>query len=398
MTLANHHDTSENDTANTAPVEQSGRFEASSSWHERASDVGLAVGLYALAVAVALAISALLVLVADGSPTEVFRAMWSGAFGSARAFGNTLNAAAPLGVVALGAAVANRAGLFNIGQEGQLSIGAGFAVWAAISFPGPGTVKLIAALIAGTIGGALWASIAGVAKYRFSVNEVISTLLLNFVAFQALIYALDRTFLLKPELEGALPPQSGNVPPDARLPTLERLIGVPSHTGIVLMLALTLLTGFVLVRTVWGGRVDLLGMNPALARRAGVSEAFTGSFTLAIAGGAAGLAGAVMLTGVVFRVDPGFSNNVGWTGLLVGLVARNRPLAIPFVAIGFGAIQAGGNLLAATGVPRATVDVVGALVVLASVVPPLVLDARARQRSTAAAIRSERTETLGAPA
>lgn len=352
--------------------------------------LALAIALYAVAVLVALVLSALLVLVADGSPSEVFRAMWEGAFGSRDAFANTLESAAPFGIVAIGAVVANRAGLFNIGQEGQLSVGAAFAIWAGIGFPGPGPVKLLAALVAGFIGGALWASVASAAKYRFSVNEVIATLLLNFVAFEAVNYALDREYLLKPVFDAALPPQSGSLGLDARLPSIDPFTGIPAHSGILLMLAAVALVGLVFARTTWGRRIDLLGRSPLLARRAGVRPWLTGSIALGIAGGAAGLAGAVMLTGVVFRVDPGFSNNVGWTGLLIALVARDRPLVVAPVALAFGAIEAGGNLLAATGVPRSTVDVVQALVVLATVLPPVVLELRARRQAEAAAFRAER--------
>jgi simple sugar transport system permease protein len=154
---------------------------------------------------------------------------------------------------------------------------------------------------------------------------------------------------------------------------------------------------FVFARTAWGRKVDLLGRSPLLARRAGVRPALTGSVTLAIAGGTAGLAGAVILTGSVFRVDPGFSNNVGWTGLLVALVARDRPIVVAPVALAFGGIKAGGNLLAATGVPRSIADVVQALVVLATVIPPVVLELRARRFATAAAVKAERVATASAP-
>jgi ABC-type uncharacterized transport system permease subunit len=352
------------------------------------------LGLYVVAVVGALLVSSLLVVVAGGSPAEVFSAMWDGAFGSSTSLANTLEAAAVFGLVATGAVVANRAGLFNIGQEGQLSIGAGFAVWAAISFPGPGPVRLVAALVAGFVGGALWASVASVAKFRFSVNEVIATLLLNFVAFEALNYALSREYLLKPVFEAALPPQSGSVAESARLPSIESFTGIPAHAGVIGMVVAAVATWFVFARTPWGRRIDLLGRNRLMALRIGVRPWVTGAVALGIAGGAAGLAGAVMLTGVVYRVDPGFSNNVGWTGLLVALVARDRPLAVVPVAVAFGAIQAGGNLLAATGVPRSTVDVVQALVVLATVVPPVVLERRSRRRAASAVVDAERAATV----
>ena len=339
-------------------------------------------GLYVLCLAFMLFLASLLVLLADARPADVAEAMWNGSFGSSAALSNTFDNAAPLLAVAIGAAVANRSGLFNIGQEGQLTIGVGFAVYLAIEIPGPGSARILYALVGGMIGGGLWAGVAALLRFRFSVNEVISTLLLNFVAFQALTYALDRTFLLKPgDLVGALPPQSANLPRDARLPTLDALIGVPTHIGIVIGICLALVAAVVVARTRWGRRVELSGANPLLARRVGIDRARTGAAALVLAGATAGLAGAFMLTGVVYRVDPGFSNNVGWNGLLVALVARDKPLVAVPVAIAFGAIHAGGNLLASTGVPRFLVDVVQAAVILGAILPPAILDFVDRWRS-----------------
>lgn len=342
----------------------------------------IVVGLYVACLGATLFLASLLVLLADASPAEVARAMWDGSLGSTDATANTLENAAPLLAVAVGASLANRSGLFNIGQEGQLTIGVGLAVYMALEIPGPGPMRMAYALIGGLAGGAMWAGIAALLRFRFSVNEVISTLLLNFVAFQALTYALDRTFLLKPDdLVGALPPQSGNLPDEARLPTLESLIGIPAHIGIVVAVAVATVAAVFVARTRGGRRLELLGSNPLLARRVGVSQVRSGSIALMVAGAGAGLAGAFMLTGVVYRVDPGFSNNVGWNGLLVALVARDRPLVAVPVAIAFGGVQAGGNLLASTGVPRFLVDVVQAAVVLGAILPPAILDHLERRRA-----------------
>lgn len=356
------------------------------------SRLGVAL-LYVGCITAMIFAASLLILTADASPADVGRAMLDGSFGSRDALANTLNSMAPLLVVAAGAAVASRAGLFNIGQEGQLSIGVGFAIWFAIDAPGPPWFRLAAALVGGVLGGALWAGIAAVMRYRFSVNEVIATLLLNFVAFQGLTYALDRTFLLKPDdLVGALPPQSANLPTEVRLPTLEAVFGVPAHLGIVLAVMIAISASVFINRTPAGRRLEFLGSNPLLARRIGVRASRTGSLALMAAGGGAGLAGALMLTGVVYRVDPGFSNNVGWNGLLVALVARDRPMAAIPVALLFGSIQSGGNLLASTGVPRFLVDVVQAAVVLGAILPPVILAALERRRERRSSPAADRAE------
>jgi simple sugar transport system permease protein len=125
----------------------------------------------------------------------------------------------------------------------------------------------------------------------------------------------------------------------------------------------------------------MLGLNATTARVVGVRAAIVGGSALLASGATAGLAGGVMLTGTVFRVQAGFSNNVGWDGLLVGLVARRSPLVAIPVALFFGALRSGGGFLAATGVPRLLVDIVQALLVLAIVLPSVLLDARQRRLS-----------------
>ncbi|HEX4982313.1 MAG TPA: hypothetical protein VFV63_11465 [Ilumatobacteraceae bacterium] len=338
------------------------------------------LALYAVSIALALVASAVLIAITGGPWQKVLSALLDGSFRNAGRWGGTLGEAAPLLLVALGAIVSTRAGLVNIGQEGQVAVGAALATWVATR--NSGAVALIAALIGGVVGGALWAGVAALLRYWRKVPEVITTLLLVFVASQGTGYLLTRTFLLlDPD-----PNKPNRVQTSAQLDSSTRIGQIrvfgnefPWSVPVVVLLAVAV--GVVLHRTVWGFRLSVLGRNPRTAQRTGVSVVRSGATALAVGGAAAGLAGAAMLAGGAanYRYTPGFANNVGWEGLLVALVARNRPLVCIPVALLFASLRTGAGFLAATGVERSIVDVVRALLVLALLVPPAVAAIRRRR-------------------
>lgn len=349
-------------------------------------DLVTIVMLYVVCIVVALAASAVLIALTGGPWRSVLTALLDGSIRRPGRWGQTLTEAAPLLIVALGAIIASRSGLVNIGQEGQLLVGA--AATAFVATRGSGPLTLVVALCAGVLAGAVWAAIAAALKYGRKVPEVITTLLLVFVAAQATTYMLTRQFLLL-DTDPNRPNRvqtSAQLDPDTRLPFLQ-IFGNKFPVSVVLALALAAAVALVLNRTVWGFKIRMVGQNARTAQRAGVSAVLVGSLALAIGGGLAGLAGGLMLTGGLanYRYTPGFSSNVGWEGLLVALVARNRPLlAIP-IALIFGALRTGSGFLAATGVGREIVDVVRALLVLALLVPPAVMFLRDRRRAMASA-------------
>jgi simple sugar transport system permease protein len=363
------------------------------------------LGLYAVSIAAALVASAVLIAVTGGPWRTVLSALLDGSFRSAGRWGGTLSEAVPLLLVALGAIVSTRAGLVNIGQEGQVAIGAALATWVATRNSGP--VALIAVLIGGFVGGALWAGLAALLRYWRKVPEVISTLLLVFIASQLTGYLLTRTFLLlDPD-----PNKPNRVQTSAQLDASTRIgqirvFGNEFPWSVPVAVLLAVAVGVVLHRTVWGFRLSVLGKNPRTAQRTGVSVVRSGAVALAIGGAMAGLAGAAMLAGGAanYRYTPGFANNVGWEGLLVALVARNRPLVCIPVALLFASLRTGAGFLAATGVERSIVDVVRSLLVLALLVPPAVAVIRRRRAAVeepAAAQSSEATAPAalgGAPA
>lgn len=333
------------------------------------------IALYVACMLAALAIaSVVIVLATDADPFDVFHAMYEGSLSRPDAIGLTLDRATPILIVALGGIIASRAAMINIGLEGQLIVGGLVGAVVALKLGLPVGANLPLTLVASAIGGALWAGIASLLRFWRNVDVVISTLLLNFVAIEVLSFALNKSYLLQETRENVqLLPQSD------RLPSAHQLtrIGSPPDfnvtSGIFIALILAGILTFALARTRWGFRLKMLGMNPSAARAAGVSMAAVGGGALVLSGAFAGLAGGVIFTGMAFRVQPGYSSNMGGDGLLVALIARRNVAATIPVAFFFGAMRAGGGFLASTGVPRYLVDVVQPLLVLAALLPPALL-------------------------
>jgi simple sugar transport system permease protein len=342
-------------------------------------------GLYAVSIAVAFVLSGLLVQLTGHSASSAFSAMFQGSLQDGTSLAQTVDEAVPLLVVALGAIICSRAGIFNIGQEGQLIFGAMIGAAVGLKAPGPGWVVMLLTLASSAVGGAFWAGIAALLKYWRRVDVVISTLLLTFCAFQLVSFAVTNPALLREtKVGGAITaPESNMLPDAARLPRIGTPPDFNLSLGFFLSIALAVLVVFMLKRTRWGFRLRMLGLNPSVAHRAGVSSWRMGSTALLLGGAFAGLAGGILLSGQVFRIQAGFSNNVGFQGLLVALVARDNGLVAILVAFFFGALRSGGGFLATTGVPRYLVDVVQGLLVLAAVFPPAFQMLRRRRAAQA---------------
>lgn len=345
--------------------------------------------LYAGSAVGALALSAVLIQATGGDSFAVFNALIEGSLTGNSRWGLTLGAAAPMLLVALGTIISARAGLVNIGQEGQLLVGTAVAVYFAFRIDGPGPLNLLVILFFGAVGGAAWAGFAGVLRFRRGVPEVLSTLLLVTVASQLIAYALGREWLLlAAEAVDSRNNVSEQLAEDNRLPNLA-LFNNDVPFAAFLAVALALVVAFVLARTVWGFRLRMLGRSPQAAQRAGVSQANFGMRAMLISGAFAGLAGAVMFAGGGFQFSnfkfvPGFSGSIGWTGLLVALVAREKALPAIFVAFVFAVLRTGSSFVASTGVEARVTDVVEGLLVLALLIPPAVMFIRDRRRARAA--------------
>jgi len=346
------------------------------------------VGLYVICITGALVIAAVLVAATGGSWTAVFSAIFNGSVRNHGRIGLTLAVSAPILMVALGTIVSGRAGLVNIGQEGQLVMGSSFAAFAASRLAGPGPYVLIVSLLIGIVGGAIWAGIAGVLRYWRNVPEVLTTLLLGSVAANLMGLALrHQSLLLAPaEGRGNRNQVSKPLPADTRIPRVT-WFGNEFPISVFLAIGLAIILSIVLTRTVVGFRLRMLGRNPGTAMRAGVAERKYGLCAMLISGGFAGLAGGIMLAGGDFgnyQLVANFGAGIGFAGLLAALVARQRVLVAIFVSFIFGALRTGSGFLRATGVSGRITDVVQGLLVLSLLLPPAVLYIRERRRALAA--------------
>ncbi|HLE38040.1 MAG TPA: ABC transporter permease [Acidimicrobiia bacterium] len=342
--------------------------------------------LYVLSVFGALAISAVLVAMTGNSWPGVFKVLFDGAFLAPGRWGNTLTIAMPMLLVAVGTTVAVRAGLFNIGQEGQLLMGAMLMAVVGTKIEGPGVLLLLGGLALGSVAGGAYAGISAVMRYRRGVPEVISTLLLVFIALQVTGFAVTTDWFLR-DTDPTRPQRAQNsaaLGPDTHLPVI-RVFGNELSLGVVIAVVIAVAVAYLLARTIWGFRFRVLGHNARIAQKIGIAATRNGTLALFISGALAGLAGAVMLASgsSSYRFTPGFSTNIGWQGLLVALVARSRPLVCIPMAIVFAALRTGAGFLASTGVDRKIVDVTQALLVLALLIPPAVVFLRNRRRAIA---------------
>jgi ABC-type uncharacterized transport system permease subunit len=353
--------------------------------------VGEWFALYALSVIAALVLSAILVEATGGDWRPVGNALLDGSLRRPGRWGETLGTAAPILLVAAGTIVSGKAGLINIGQEGQLFVGAAFATYFGFLIGGPAPFNLVVILIFGVIGGALWAGVAALLKFWRNVPEVLSTLLLVAVGGQLVAYGLSQSWLLLAPLadRGNRNQVSSQLPKDNRLPRLE-IFGNEIPLAVFISIALAVVVSLVLARTVWGFRLRMLGRNPRVAQRSGVSQTRYGATALMLSGGFAGLAGAAMLAGGGFafgnyQLVPGFATNIGWTGLLVALVAREKALVAIPVAFVFAGLRTGSSFVGSTGVEGRITDVIQGFLVLALLLPPAVMFLRDRRRARAAA-------------
>ena len=347
--------------------------------------------LYSLSVVAALVLSAILVEATGGDWRPVVSALLDGSLRRPGRWGETLGTAAPMLLVATGTIVSGKAGLINIGQEGQLFVGAAFATYFGFLIGGPGPLNLIVIVLFGAVGGALWAGVAAVLKFWRDVPEVLSTLLLVAVGGQLVAYGLSQSWLLLAPLgdRGNRNQVSSQLAKDNRLPRLD-VFGNEVPVAVVMSVVLAVLVSLMLARTVWGFRLRMLGRNPRVAQRSGVAQTRYGATALMLSGAFAGLAGAVMLAGGGFafgnyQLVPGFATNIGWTGLLVALVAREKALVAIPVAFVFAGLRTGSSFVGATGVEGRITDVIQGFLVLALLVPPAVMFLRDRRRARAAA-------------
>jgi len=328
-----------------------------------------------LAVVVALVLGGLIMLATGVSPSAIgrsFVALFRGSLGSLTAISETLTAAAPLTLAGLGIALGFRAGLFNIGAEGQVIMGGIAAVVIGFSFEGmPIWIHLPLALIVGALAGALWASIAGWLRAATGAHEVITTIMLNLIAMRLVDYLLRHPFIQK---EGRADPISKNVLPSAELPHLLDWVdpALRLHAGFILVLLAVVFVWWLLFRTTTGFEFRAAGLNPDAARYAGMRSGLIIVLVMALAGALAGLAGANQVLGVLGRASPNFSGGVGFDAIAVALLGRSHPLGVLLAGLLFGALQAGGRQMqVSAGVSLDLIAIIQALIIIFIAAPIL---------------------------
>ena len=332
-------------------------------------------------VAAIVGATALLLLVAGYDVPRALGALWSGSIGTWYALTSaTLVRAIPLMLTGCAIAVAFRAGVWNIGAEGQLLAGGAGATAVALLVPGAGPVAVVLALLTGAAAGAGWAGLAALLRARFGVLEVISTIMLNFVA----LYAVS--FLVRGPLQEPTHayPQSSSIADAmhlARIPGAGRL-----HIGIVVAITLVLVAGWVMRHTAAGYRLMAVGESPSAAASAGMIDVRRVTTQAFITSGAlAGLAGAIEVLGVTFALYEDLSPGYGYTAIAVALLAGLDPWRVIFTSLLFAGLEAGaGAMQRDAGVPSTLVSVIEALLILAVVAAQALRTRRAGVVVTAA--------------
>lgn len=331
-----------------------------------AADPGLlhrsvpAVARWVAALGAALAIFSVLLMTKGVNPLEAYAGMWESTFLRSRSVEQIFIQMAPLVLGALAVAVPARAGLTNVGGEGQIIMG-GVAACGTFLLVGDriaGVLLLVAMLVASVVAGALWASLAAGLRLVAGVNEAISTLLLNFVAVDVLLF-----LIYQPWRESAVgQPATRELLDAAKLPVIS---GTKVHVGIVLAVIMVVLVHLAISRTRWGFRISVAGGNSEAARRSGLNVPRLVLSALMIGGALAGLAGMLHFAGVEYKLRPGFGNQLGYVSFLACWLARHQAFPILVAAFVFAALSvAGDSLQLDSGLPAASINVLTALILI----------------------------------
>jgi simple sugar transport system permease protein len=336
-------------------------------WRRSRDLSGMALGasLPVLAVGAALAIGAVMLLLLDADPVRAYGALVEGAFGSTSGITQSLVKATPLLLVGLGICIAFRASVINIGAEGQIILGAVAATWFALTLrTWPGWVLIPGAITMGFVAGAIWGFVPGILRARLGVNEILTTVMMNAIALQFMNFMI-RGPLIDPAgvTAGQYLAQSEKLPEQAWLMRL-----VPQtllHAGIFVALALAVITYIFLWRTTIGYRIRAVGLNPDASRYAGIRVPVYQALSLTLAGGLAGVAGAVEVIGVQHRLLDGITSGYGFSGIVTALFGGLHPLGTIPASYVFGSLLVGADKMQrAVQVPSALIQAILGLIVL----------------------------------
>ncbi len=362
-------------------------------WFVRVTGIGESLGrallMPVLALVAALIVGAVIIALTDLDSLEMigddplgalgqmaegvwlaYKSLFIGAVGSVYALSETLFAATPLILAGLAVALGFRAGLFNIGANGQMLMGGMAAMWVGLHIALPGVLHIPLAIVAAVIGGGLWAAIAGLLKARTGAHEVITTIMLNFIAFYLVDYLLKTPVFQEPGRDHAL---SEKLPPSAQFP---EILGSQYRLtiGFLIAIAAVVFVHWLLFRSSVRFEFRAVGFNPEASRYAGMNVAWLYVGVMAISGGLAGIAGANQVMGLPpYQVTPVFAGTLGFDAIALALLGRSHPIGVLWAGLLFGALKAGGRAMqGAAQIPLDLVVVMQALIIVFIAAPELV--------------------------
>ena len=362
-------------------------------WLVRATGVGASLGktllMPALALLAALIFGAFIIALTDldalallddeplGALRQMaegvsvaYKALFVGAFGSIYGLSETLFAATPLILAGVAVALGFRAGMFNIGANGQMLIGGMAAMWVGLHVTLPSVLHIPLALVAAVLGGAAWAGIAGLLKARTGAHEVITTIMLNFIAFFLVEFLLRIPVFQEP---GRNNPVSEKLPPPAQFP---EIFGSDYRVtiGLLIAIAAVVFVNWLLFRSSLGFEFRAVGFNPDASRYAGMNVVWLYLGVMSISGGLAGVAGANQVMGLPpYQATPVFAGTIGFDAIALALLGRSHPVGVLWAGLLLGALKAGGRAMqAAAQIPLDLVVVMQALIIVFIAAPELV--------------------------
>lgn len=322
-----------------------------------------------VAILISLIIVGLIIAVQGASPLEAYGALLTSAFGSAYNIANSLNIAIPLILTGLGIALAARCGIINLGGEGQIIAGGVFATLVGTHFAGlPSYIHVPLCILAGFIGGALWAFVPGFFFAKYGTNFMITTILLNDIA-GGIVSTLVKGPMIEPP---GYAPQSAQIADGARLPVI--LPGTRLYAGILIALLLAVAVYVLIFKTSFGHDLRTLGENPTAARHSGINVFLMQMLIVLVAGGLAGIGGASEILGSQYRLRAGFLSNYGYEALAVAMLGQKHPFGVVLAGIMFGALKAGrGGMVRAANLPTSLSMVLSGVIIFFVAISPVLM-------------------------
>lgn len=312
-----------------------------------------------LAVVISLALGAVLIVAEGHDPLEAYGILFSSVFSNKVNFGEAVIKAVPIAFTGLAVVVAYRCGTFNLGAEGQLLLGAAGCIWFATRFSHlPTPLLILCCILLGALCGALWGLVPGLLKAWYGINEIITTILMNYVG----------TFLVSWLVNGPLQeaaganPQTDAIEKFQRLPILVKSTRI--HLGVVFLIILSFLIYYYLFYTAGGFQMRAVGLNREAAECSGISIRTNIIKAMLFSSAVAGIGGAVEILGVQFRLIEGFGSGYGFDGVAMALIGQLQPFGVLLTSLLFGILRTGANSMQRlAGIPASVIDVIQALII-----------------------------------